>query len=98
MNTQNYSPGVPIILPQMQKSFPSVLLKRFYQVPLRLHSGTSQRKSANHEKTSHENFQNEVRLLSLNVITWTQKIDVLSSQKGLQLVKVITPPVNNHLF
>ena len=36
-----YSPSVPIIFPQMEKFFPSVLPKRLYQVPLRMHSKSS---------------------------------------------------------
>ena len=47
-----YSPSVPIIFPQTQKSFPSVLPKRFYPVSLRLHNKSAQRKPAKHKKTS----------------------------------------------
>ena len=47
-----YSPSVPIIFPQMQKSFPSVLPKRVYTVSLRKHKKSAQRKPAKHEKTS----------------------------------------------
>ena len=46
------SPSNPIIFPQMQMSFPSVLLKRFYPVSLRLHNKSAQRKPAKHKKTS----------------------------------------------
>ena len=47
-----YSPSVPIIFPQMQKSFPSVLPKRVYLVSLRMHNKSAQRKPAKHKKTS----------------------------------------------
>ena len=47
-----YSPIVPIIIPQRQKSFPSVLRKRVYPVSLRMHNKSVQRKSAKHKKTS----------------------------------------------
>ena len=47
-----YSPSVPIIFPQMQKSFPSVLSKRVYPVSLRMHNKFAQRKPAKHKKTS----------------------------------------------
>ena len=47
-----YSPGVPIAFPQMQKSLSSVLPKRVYPVSMRMHSKSTQRKLANHEKTS----------------------------------------------
>ena len=48
-----YSPSVPIIFPQMQMSFPSVLPKRVYPVSLRMHNKSAQRKPAKHKKTSH---------------------------------------------
>ena len=47
-----YSPSVPIIFPQMQKSFPSVLPKRVYPVSLRMHNKSAQRKPTKHKKTS----------------------------------------------
>ena len=47
-----YSPCVPIIFPQMQKSFPSVLPERVYPVSLRMHNKSAQRKPAKHKKTS----------------------------------------------
>ena len=47
-----YSPSVPIIFPQLQKSFPSVMLKRVYPVSLRMHKKSAERKPANHKKTS----------------------------------------------
>ena len=45
-----YSPSVPIIFPQMQKSFPSVLSKKVYPVSLRMHNKSAQRKPAKHKK------------------------------------------------
>ena len=47
-----YSPSVPIIFPQMQKSFPSVLPKRVCPVSLRMHNEPAQRKPAKDKKTS----------------------------------------------
>ena len=47
-----YSPSVPIIFPQMQKFFPSVLPKRVLPVSLRMHKKSAQRKPAKHKKTS----------------------------------------------
>ena len=46
------SPNVPIIFPQMQKSFPSVLPKRVYSVSLRMQNKSAQMKPAKHKKTS----------------------------------------------
>ena len=42
-------------------------------------------------------FQIEVRLLSLKRTTWKQRRDILASERGLQLIKVNTPTVINHL-
>ena len=47
-----YSPSVPIIFRQMQKSFPSVLPKRACPVSLRMQNKSAQGKPAKHEKTS----------------------------------------------
>ena len=47
-----YSPSAPILLPQMQKSFPSVFPKKVYRVSLRMHNKYAQRKPAKHKKTS----------------------------------------------
>ena len=47
-----YSPSFPIIFPQMQLSFPSVLPKRVYPVSLRMHNKSAQRKPAKQKKTS----------------------------------------------
>ena len=43
------------------------------------------------------NFKNELRLLSLNRITWNRRRNVLASERGLQLNKVINSLVINHL-
>ena len=50
-----YSPSVPIVFSQMQKSFPSVLPKRVYLVSLPMHNKSAQRKPAKHNKTSRDN-------------------------------------------
>ena len=42
-------------------------------------------------------FQSNVRLSSLKRTTWKQRGYILASERGLQLIKVITPPVINHL-
>ena len=47
-----YSPSVPVIFPQMQKFFPSVLPQRVYPASLRMHNKSAQRKPAKHKKTS----------------------------------------------
>ena len=50
--TSLYSPSVPIAFPQMQKPLSSVLSKRVYPVSKRMHSKSTQKKLASHEKTS----------------------------------------------
>ena len=88
-NTKSlYSPNVPIAFPQMQKSLSSVLSKR-----VNLLKGKLQTIKRHHVVK----FQDEVWLLSLKRTTWKQRRNVLSSEKGLQLLAVITPPVINHL-
>ena len=47
-----YTRSVPIAFPQMQKSLSSVLPKRVYPISMRMHSKSTQRKLANHKKTS----------------------------------------------
>ena len=92
-----YSPSVPIAFPQMQKPLYSVLSKRVYPLSMRMHSKSTQKKHASHKKTSRGKFQDEVWLLSLKRTNWKQRRNVLSSEKGLQLIAVITPAVINHL-
>ena len=94
-----YSPSVPTAFPQMQKPLSSVLPKRVYSFSMRRHIKSAQRKLASHEKRHHVvKFQDEVWLLSLKRTTWKHRRNVLSSEKGLQLITVITPAVINHLI
>ena len=93
-----YSPSVPIFFPQVQKPFPSVLPKRVYPVSLRMHNKSAERKPAKDEKASRGEVSRRVQLLSLKRTTWKQRSDILSSEKGLNFFKVITPPVINHLI
>ena len=80
MNTKSlYSPSVPIIFPQMQKSFPLVLPKRVCPVSLRMYNKSAQRKPAKHKKHRLAIFQSGVRALSLERTTWKQIRNVLSS-------------------
>ena len=81
----------------MQKSFPSVLPTRVYPLSLQMHENSAQRKPAKHKKTSVVKFQSKARLLSVKRTTSKQRRDILASERGLQLIKIITPPVVNHL-
>ena len=95
-----HSPIVPNFFPQMQKSFPSVLPKRVYRVSLRMHNKSAQRKPAKHKKTS----RGKVSKRSSTFVswkkrtTWKQRRIILASEKSLQLIKAITPPVINNLY
>ena len=52
-NTKSlYSISVPIVFPQTEMSFPSVLPKRVFPVFLRMHNKSAQTKPAKHKKTS----------------------------------------------
>ena len=81
----------------MQKPFPSVLPKRVSPVSLRVHNKSAQRRPAEQKRHHVTKFQSEVRLLSLKRTTWKQRRDILVSERGLQLIKVNTPPVIKHL-
>ena len=43
------------------------------------------------------NFHSNVQLLSLNRTTYKQRRDILASEKGPEIIKIVTPPVINHL-
>ena len=92
-----YSPSVPIAFPQMQKPFlqscPKEFIRFLCECILNLLKGKLQAIKTHHVVK----FQSEVRILSLKRTTWKQRRNVLSSEKGLKLIAVITPPVINHL-
>ena len=90
-----YSPSVPIAFPPLQKPLSSVFPNRVYPASIRMHSKSTQRKLANHKNHHVVKFQDEVWLLSLKRTIWKQRRNSLSSEKGLQLLAVITTPVIN---
>ena len=71
--------------------------KRVYSVSLRMHKKSAQRKPPKHKKHHVAKFWSKVRLLSLKRTTSKQRIDILASEKGLQPIRVNSPPVINHL-
>ena len=89
-----YSPSVPIIFPQTQKSFPSVLPKRVYPVSLRMHNKCAQRKLAKRKRTKHCKISQRAS----SIVSKTYNLEAKTRHSGLQLIKVFTPPVINHLF
>ena len=92
-----HSPSVPIAFPQVQKPLSSVLPKRVYPVSMRMHSKSTQRKLASPKKSS----RGKVSRRSLATIAKKNNLEAKKkcsvSEKGLQLIAVITPPVNIHL-
>ena len=92
-----YSPGVPIISPQMRKSFPSFFPKKFIrflcECIISLLEGNLQSIKRHHVAK----LQSEVRLLSLKSTTCSHRRENLASEKGSQLIEVNSPPVINHL-
>ena len=80
MNTQNpYSPSVPIISPQMQKSFPSVLPKRIYPASLRMHK-SAQRKRAKHKKTS----RGKISKRGSTIVSKTYNLEAKKKHSGVR--------------
>ena len=92
-----YSGSVATAFPQMQKSLSSVLPKRIYPFSMRMHSISTQRKLASHKKTSRGKVSRRGLVSIAKKTTWRQRRNVLSSEKGLQLLAIITPPVINQL-
>ena len=70
-----YSPNVPIAFPQMQKSLSSVCPKRVSPFSMRMHSKYTQRKLANHIKTSRGNIS------SRNFVTIAKKNNLEAKKK-----------------
>ena len=92
-----HSPSVPIVFPQKQNSLSSVLPKRVYpfstECIVNLLQGNLQAVKRHHVVK----FQDEIWLVLLKSTTWKHRRNVLSSEKGLPLIAVITPPVINQL-
>ena len=75
-----YPPNVPIIFPQMPKSFPSVLPKRVYPVSLRMHYKYAHKKPAKHKKTSRGKFSNR----GLRIVSKTSNLEAKKRHSGVQ--------------
>ena len=92
-----YSASVPINFPQCKSLFiepcPKEFKRFFCECIMNLLKKNLQSINRHHGAK----FQSEVRLLSLRRTTWKQRRDILASQRGLQLSKVIIPLVINHL-
>ena len=92
-----YSPSVSIAFPQLQKSFiqsgPEKFLCSLCDCIVNILKGNLQAIKRHHEVKFHD----KVWLLLVRTTTWKQRRNVSSSEKGLQLIAVITLPVINLL-
>ena len=84
-----YSPSVPIAFPQMQKSISSVLPKRVYPVSMRMHSKSTQKKLANHKKTSRGK-------ISRQSLAFIAKKNNLEAKKKRSVVRKSTATNSSH--
>ena len=75
-----YSPIVPIIFPQMQKFFSSVLLERIYPVSLRMQIKSAQRKPAKQKKTS----RGKISKLVSTIISKTYNLEAIKRHSGVR--------------
>ena len=75
-----YFSSVPIILTQMQKSFPSVLPKRIYPVSLRMHSKSAQTKRAKHKKTS----RGKISRRHSSIVSKTYNLEAKKKHSGVR--------------
>ena len=82
---------------QKQKPFSSVLPEKVYPVSMRVHSKYTQRKLATHKKTSRGKISRRNLVIVAKKINLEAQKKRFVVKKGLQLLAVITPPVNNHL-
>ena len=85
-----YSPSVPIAFPQRQKSLSSVLPKKVHRVSMRVHCKSTQRKFANHKKTSRGKVSRR------SVVTIAKKNNLEAKKKGSVVRKRIS--TNNRLY
>ena len=94
-----YSPKIPILFPQAQNKFHSVLSEIVYPLYVRVWRESARSKPAQHEKTSRDKIsksQNHFWLLLLKRTTWWQK-RVFWQPKKLAIKKVNTPPFISYL-
>ena len=84
----------------MQKTFISVLPGKIHAISLRMNCEFAQSKTVKHKKisTGEVSKQNWVALSKENKNNVDGKGDTMTSENGLQLLKVTTTPVNRHLL
>ena len=92
-----YFPRVPITFPQEQKATSPIVSNRVYSGSKRVIVNILHGNLQNVKRHHINKYKRELHLLSLKRTTWKQRRDLLTSERGLQLVDTITPFVINHL-
>ena len=92
-----YSPSIPALLPRMQNSVAKNLSKRLYPISQRVHRQPAKGNLSEVKRRHVLKYRDEIHELSLKRTTWKQRGSLLSSQKGLLLIKTIFPFVINHV-
>ena len=92
-----YSPSIPARFPRMQNSVSKNLSRRTYPISQRLHRQPAASKMSEIKRRHALKYTDKIHELSLKRTTWKQRRSLLSSQKGLLLIRTVFPFVINHL-
>ena len=92
-----YSPSIPALFPRMQNSVSKNLSKEFIRFLSECIVNLLQRNLSEVETRHVVKYRDKIQELSLKRTTWKQQRSLFLSQKGLLLIKTISPLVINHL-
>ena len=92
-----YSPSLPALYPRIQNSVSKNLSKRSYPISQRMHRQPAARNFAGIKGSHVLKYTDNIHELFLKRTTWKQRRSLLWSQKGLLLMKTVSPIVINHL-
>ena len=92
-----YSPSIPTRFPQVQNTVSPKLPERIHSVPTRMYSEPDPLKFARFEKRASVKYRKQIHALSLVRTTWKERRRILSTKKGLLLIKTTSPFVISHL-
>ena len=92
-----YVPSIPTLFPRIQNSLSKNLSKRIYPISQRVHRQPAARKLVRSKKKSRPKVQKRNSRTVFKRTTWKQRRSLLSSQKGLLLIKTISLLVINRL-
>ena len=92
-----YSPSIPVLLPRMQNSVSKTCPKEFIRFLSECIVNLLQGNLSEVKRRHFLKYRDEIHELFLKRTTWKQRRSLLSSQKGLLLIKTISPFVINHL-